>query len=63
MSDVSFSPSYAITMLFNVLRDLGPLILAEFEDGQHFIASVAKEMVRQWELLHSLQLCLQCAEV
>lgn len=33
-----------------------PLILAEFEDGQHFIALVAKEMVGEWELLLSLQL-------
>lgn len=32
------------------------MILAEFEGGQHFIASVAKEMLGEWELLCSLQL-------
>lgn len=39
-----------------VLRDLGPFVLAEFEDCHHFIAFVAKEMVGEWELSRFLQL-------
>lgn len=33
-------------------------MLADFEDGQHFVAFIAKGMVGQWELLRSPQLCI-----
>lgn len=57
MSNVSFSPSYVNTMLFVTYSEIwAPLILAQYEGGQRFIAFVAKEMVGEWELLRSLQL-------
>lgn len=63
MSDVSLSPSYVVTMLFVMYSEIwAPLILAECEDGQHFIAFVAKEMVGDWELLCSLQFYIYSAQ-
>lgn len=39
-----------------------PLILAESEDGQYFIAFLAKEMVEDWEPLCSVQFFIYSAQ-
>lgn len=62
MSYVSLSPSSVIIMLFVIYSEIwAPLTLAESEDGQHFVAFLAKEMVEDWELLCDVQFYIYSA--